>query len=124
MNISNELERELKEPVADMQSDLKNAASSSHKKRSGKLARGFRPSIKIDADGWGVIRFKTLRYAYILNQGHEMKQYAPDRRRPNGYSKRLQGSGFMNEVQDRHLPKIADTANKVSADVTVKSILK
>jgi hypothetical protein len=124
IDLATKLEIGLKPEVNDLRDDFRASARSIYKKRSGKLARGFSPSIKVDADGWGLIRFKSMRQSYILNRGHERKKYLGDSRRPNGYMRTLPGSGFLDLAHERHIGKIADKANEICADVSVRNVLK
>ena len=79
----------------------------------------FNSSMKVDEDGFGLIRFRTVRYAYILNYGHQFKAYNFSKVR--NYGRELKGSGFIFRALDRHMDNISDAAAEVSADISIKS---
>lgn len=93
-------------------------------KKVPRLSSTFRPTVQTDAQGFGIIRFKTVRHAYILHHGHGSKSVVRKKPHQTTYSKgALQKTNWLTPIHDRYVPRIADAAVKVSADVTVRDLL-
>ena len=115
--LAQELEKALRSPVRSMGSRMRSNARSKHGIRSGVLAGSFSSRIDFYPDGWGVIRWKTTRYAYILNYGHDYKKYDSSKKQ---YSRKIKGSGIISDAVADTFNEISDIAAAISADFVVK----
>lgn len=133
--IGDKVEQAIAPQVAAMEEDFRRTVASEFGQRrirnriKGKvvprLRNTFKSRVTVDADGWGLIRFRTTRYAYILHYGHDSMQVTrKSKSHSTTYTKgHLRKSGFINDVSNRNLPGIANVAAKIMGDVAVRDML-
>lgn len=88
---------------------------------SGKLKKGFRPSI---AEKYGdpyALRFSMPRYGYILNAGRNAMEVTDStNNRRYEWTKAIPKHGFVDEVLEGSVNKLANDLQKAGADAVVK----
>lgn len=135
-SLGEKIEAAIAPAVAAMEQDFKSTARSEFGQRRNRnrikgkvvprLQNTFKPRVTMDADGWGLIRFRTTRHAYILHYGHAQMSVTRKwkKRGENTYTKgHIKPSLWLNDVANRNLPAIAEAASKVTADFAVKELL-
>lgn len=140
--LGKKIEQAIAPVVSSMSADFKSTSASKFGRRQyrnridGKtvprLSATFKPKVNIDADGWGLIRFQTVRHAYILHHGHEKVSVKAHKRNRGGkthevkaYTKsHMTKTNWLSPIHDRYMPILADTISKVTADFTVKGLLQ
>jgi hypothetical protein len=89
-----------------MSADFKTTAASAHGVRTGKLAKSFKEKLVIKGGDTIGLSFIVPRYGYILHHG--VKAQGIKTASSSYETKGFKGSGFINNVLDRHTGKIAD----------------
>lgn len=89
-----------------MAADFRTVAGSTHGVRTGKLSRSFKEKLVVKSGDTIGLSFQMPRYGYILHHG--VKAQGVKSTRGNYETKGFKGSGFINDVLDRHTGKIAD----------------
>lgn len=89
-----------------MSADFKMTAASAHGVRTGKLSKSFKEKLVIKNGDTIGLSFIIPRYGYILHHG--VKAQGVKSERGSYQTKGFKGSGFINNVLDRHTGKIAD----------------
>lgn len=89
-----------------MRADFQATVGSTHGIRTGKLSRAFKEKVMSRGGDIEGLSFLLPRYGYILNHG--VKSQSVKRESGSYSTKGFKGSGYINNVLDRHAGKIAD----------------